>query len=88
VNQLAGNLTSQLRAIADVATAGNEGRPDPIDSSRSPGEVAFVKDNINEMIRNLRGHDISQQRTGLVEDEPASSAECCKGNATCSRWLE
>ncbi len=54
VNQLAANLTTQLRAIADVATAVTKG-----DLSRSiqvaaQGEVAFVKDNINEMIRNLR----------------------------------
>jgi HAMP domain-containing protein/signal transduction histidine kinase/CheY-like chemotaxis protein len=53
VNQLAANLTSQLRAIVDVATAVTKG-----DLSRSiqvaaQGEVAFVKDNINEMIRNL-----------------------------------
>jgi hypothetical protein len=54
VNQLAANLTTQVRAIADVATAVTKG-----DLSRSIdvdalGEVASLKDNINEMIRNLR----------------------------------
>src|SRR5207302_4172534 len=53
VNQLAANLTTQLRAIAEVATAVTAG-----DLSRSirvdaEGEVAVVKDNINQMIRNL-----------------------------------
>ncbi len=54
VNRMAAALTSQVRAIADVATAVTKG-----DLSRSitvdaAGEVAALKDNINEMIRNLR----------------------------------
>ena len=31
VNQLAANLTTQVRAIAEVATAVTQGRPDPVD---------------------------------------------------------
>src|SRR5437868_4627251 len=54
VNQLAGNLTSQLRAIADVATAVTKGDLTRSIQVEARGEVAFVKDNINEMIRNLR----------------------------------
>jgi HAMP domain-containing protein/signal transduction histidine kinase/CheY-like chemotaxis protein len=54
VNQLAGNLTSQLRAIADVATAVTKGDLTRSIQVKAQGEVAFVKDNINEMIRNLR----------------------------------
>src|SRR5205814_1071828 len=53
VNQLAGNLTSQLRAIADVATAVTKGDLTRSIQVEAQGEVAFVKDNINEMIRNL-----------------------------------
>jgi HAMP domain-containing protein/signal transduction histidine kinase len=54
VNRLAANLTIQVRAIAEVATAVTEG-----DLSRSvgvdaPGEVGLLKDKINEMIRRLR----------------------------------
>jgi HAMP domain-containing protein/CheY-like chemotaxis protein/signal transduction histidine kinase len=54
VNQLAANLTNQVRAIAEVATAVTRG-----DLSRSiqvdaRGEVSYLKDNINEMIRNLK----------------------------------
>ena len=54
VNQLAGNLTSQLRAIADVATAVTKGDLTRSIQVAAQGEVAFVKDNINEMIGNLR----------------------------------
>jgi len=54
VNGLAANLTSQLRAIADVATAVTEGDLTRSIQVEARGEVAFVKDNINEMIRNLR----------------------------------
>src|SRR6202030_3300525 len=54
VNQLAGNLTSQLRAIADVATAVTKGDLTRSIQVAAQGEVAFVKDNINEMIRNLK----------------------------------
>jgi HAMP domain-containing protein/CheY-like chemotaxis protein/signal transduction histidine kinase len=54
VNQLAGNLTTQVRAIAEVATAVTKG-----DLSRSiavdaAGEMAALKDNINQMTVNLR----------------------------------
>ncbi|GAA2681601.1 MULTISPECIES: HAMP domain-containing protein [Actinosynnema] len=54
VNQLAGNLTTQVRAIAVVATAVTEGdltRQVTVDAS---GEVAELKDNINRMISNLK----------------------------------
>ena len=54
VNLLAANLTTQVRAIGDVATAVTRG-----DLSRSvqvsaSGEVEVLKDDINEMIRRLR----------------------------------
>jgi HAMP domain-containing protein/CheY-like chemotaxis protein/signal transduction histidine kinase len=54
VNRLAANLTTQVRAIAEVATAVTQG-----DLTRSiqvdvRGEVADLKDNINAMIGNLR----------------------------------
>ncbi|MEO7098412.1 MAG: response regulator, partial [Luteolibacter sp.] len=54
VNQLAANLTTQLRAIADVATAVTKGDLTQSIQVSARGEVAFVKDNINEMIRNLK----------------------------------
>jgi len=54
VNRLAANLTTQLRAIVDVATAVTKGDLSRSIQVEAQGEVAFVKDNINEMIRNLR----------------------------------
>src|SRR5262249_27471276 len=54
VNQLAGNLTTQVRAIGDVATAVTTGDLTRSIDVAASGEVAALKDNINEMIRNLR----------------------------------
>jgi CheY-like chemotaxis protein/HAMP domain-containing protein len=54
VNQLAANLTNQVRAIADVATAVTEGDLTRQVTVEASGEVAFLKDLLNEMIRNLR----------------------------------
>jgi HAMP domain-containing protein/signal transduction histidine kinase/PleD family two-component response regulator len=54
VNQLAANLTTQVRAIADVATAVTRGDLIRSVTVAARGEVAVLKDNINEMIRNLK----------------------------------
>ena len=61
VNQLAANLTTQVRAIADVATAVTKGDLTRSITVDAQGEVAVLKDNINEMIRNLR--DTTQKNT-------------------------
>jgi HAMP domain-containing protein/signal transduction histidine kinase/DNA-binding response OmpR family regulator len=54
VNQLAANLTTQVRAIAEVATAVTQGDLTRSITVRAEGEVAALKDTINEMIRNLK----------------------------------
>ena len=54
VNQLAANLTNQVRAIAEVATAVTEGDLTRQVRVEASGEVAVLKDTLNEMIRNLR----------------------------------
>ena len=54
VNQLAANLTTQVRAIKDVATAVTKGDLTRSIAVEAQGEVEVLKDNINEMIRNLR----------------------------------
>ncbi|MDH2424552.1 HAMP domain-containing protein [Sphaerisporangium sp. TRM90804] len=54
VNELAGNLTRQVRAIAEVTSAVTSGdltRSITVDAS---GEVAELKDNINSMVKSLR----------------------------------
>ena len=70
VNLLAANLTNQVRAIADVATAVTKGDLTRSIQVEARGEVAELKDNINTMIDNLRGDDRSQPGAGLAEDEP------------------
>jgi len=54
VNQLADNLTTQVRAIAEVATAVAAGDLTRSIAVEASGEVAALKDNINQMISNLR----------------------------------
>jgi HAMP domain-containing protein/CheY-like chemotaxis protein/signal transduction histidine kinase len=54
VNLLADNLTNQVRAIAEVATAVTEGDLTRSIQVEARGEVAELKDNINTMIDNLR----------------------------------
>jgi CheY-like chemotaxis protein/signal transduction histidine kinase/HAMP domain-containing protein len=54
VNQLAANLTTQVRAIAEVSTAVTQGDLTRSITVEAQGEVAALKDNINKMIRNLR----------------------------------
>jgi HAMP domain-containing protein/signal transduction histidine kinase/CheY-like chemotaxis protein len=54
VNRLAANLTTQVRSIAEVATAVTKWDLSRSIAVEAAGEVAALKDNINEMIRNLR----------------------------------
>ncbi|MHA6763196.1 HAMP domain-containing protein [Streptacidiphilus sp. PAMC 29251] len=54
VNELAGNLTRQVRAIAQVATAVTRGDLSLRIDVDASGELDELKDNINQMIANLR----------------------------------
>jgi len=54
VNLLAANLTTQVRSIAEVATAVTKGDLTRLIQVDARGEVAELKDNINTMIDNLR----------------------------------
>ena len=54
VNELAANLTTQVRAIGEVATAVTEGDLTRSITVEASGEVATLRDNVNEMIVNLR----------------------------------
>ncbi|MBI3071193.1 MAG: HAMP domain-containing protein [Deltaproteobacteria bacterium] len=54
VNQLAGNLTNQVRAIATVATSVTQGDLTRSITVEAAGEIAALKDNLNQMIRTLR----------------------------------
>jgi signal transduction histidine kinase/ActR/RegA family two-component response regulator len=61
VNRLAANLTTQVRAIAEVATAVTKGDLTRSIMVEAQGEVAALKDNINEMIVNLK--DTTRENT-------------------------
>ena len=54
VNQLAAQLTSQIRAIGEVATAVTKGDLSRAIEVEARGEVGQLTDNVNEMIQNLR----------------------------------
>ncbi|HUP23397.1 MAG TPA: HAMP domain-containing protein, partial [Thermoanaerobaculia bacterium] len=54
VNELAGNLTRQVRAIGDVAASVTKGDLTQSIDVEARGEVALLKDSINQMIRTLR----------------------------------
>ncbi|HET9899012.1 MAG TPA: HAMP domain-containing protein [Streptosporangiaceae bacterium] len=54
VNELAGNLTRQVRAIAEVTSAVATGDLTRTISVEAQGEVAELKDNINAMVQSLR----------------------------------
>ncbi|MBI2435921.1 MAG: response regulator, partial [Candidatus Hydrogenedentes bacterium] len=63
VNELASNLTTQVRAIGDVATAVAKGDLSPTITVEARGEVAELKDNLNRMIRAL------QETTRINEEQ-------------------
>ncbi len=54
VNQLAGNLTNQVRAISEVSQAVTKGDLTRSIKIEAAGEVAALSDTINQMIVNLR----------------------------------
>ena len=64
------NLTTQVRAIAEVSTAVTQGDLTRSITVEAGGEVADLKDNINQMIANLRETTRAERRAGLAEDEP------------------
>src|SRR5947208_12634468 len=73
VNQLAANLTTQVRAIAEVATAVTKGDLTRSIIIEAMGEVAVLKDNINEMIRNLKNTTLQNNE----QDWPKTSRTKC-----------
>jgi HAMP domain-containing protein/signal transduction histidine kinase/DNA-binding response OmpR family regulator len=67
VNLLAANLTTQVRAIAEVATAVTKGDLTRSIQVETRGEVAELKDNINTMISNLRETTESNREQDLLK---------------------
>ncbi|MBA3708301.1 MAG: HAMP domain-containing protein, partial [Planctomycetes bacterium] len=79
VNQLAANLTTQVRAIADVATAVTKGDLTRSIAVAAQGEVASLKDNINEMIRNLKDTTIKNNEQDWLKTNLAKFSRMLQG---------
>ena len=79
VNRLAANLTTQLRAIVDVATAVTKGDLTRSIQVEAQGEVAFVKDNINEMIRNLKDTTLRNKEQDWLKTNLATFTRMLQG---------
>ncbi|GHF38337.1 histidine kinase [Kitasatospora xanthocidica] len=79
VNELAGNLTRQVRAIAEVTSAvaaGDLTRSISVDAS---GEVADLKDNINAMVESLRETTLANQEQDWLKTNLAHFSAAIQG---------
>jgi HAMP domain-containing protein/signal transduction histidine kinase/DNA-binding response OmpR family regulator len=79
VNQLAANLTTQVRAIAEVATAVTKGDLTRSIKVAAQGEVAALKDNINEMIRNLKDTTLKNSEQDWLKTNLAKFSRMLQG---------
>ena len=79
VNQLAANLTTQVRAIAEVATAVTKGDLTRHITVEAQGEVAALKDNINEMIRNLKETTLKNSEQDWLKTNLAKFSRMLQG---------
>jgi len=79
VNQLAANLTNQVRSIADVATAVTKGDLTRSIAVEASGEMAALKDNINEMIRNLKEQTLKNSEQDWLKTNLARFSRMLQG---------
>ena len=79
VNQLAANLTTQVRAIAEVSTAVTKGDLTRSITVEASGEVAALKDNINEMIRNLKDQTLKNTEQDWLKTNLARFTRMLQG---------
>jgi signal transduction histidine kinase/HAMP domain-containing protein/ActR/RegA family two-component response regulator len=79
VNQLAGNLTSQVRAIGEVSTAVAKGDLTRSITVEAQGEVAVLKDNINQMIGNLKDTTHKNQEQDWLKTNLARFSSMMQG---------
>ncbi|TKD05100.1 HAMP domain-containing protein [Polyangium fumosum] len=79
VNQLAGNLTSQVRAIGEVSTAVAQGDLTRYITVEAQGEVAALKDNINQMIGNLKDTTHKNQEQDWLKTNLAKFSSMMQG---------
>src|SRR5689334_11970744 len=79
VNQLAGNLTTQVRAISDVAGAVIKGDLTRAIDVEAQGEVLSLKDTINQMIENLRDTTHTNKEQDWLKTNLAKFSQMMQG---------
>jgi HAMP domain-containing protein/signal transduction histidine kinase len=79
VNELAGTLTRQIRAISEVTSAVTNGDMTRTISVEAAGEVAELKDNINTMVRSLRETTEANTQQGWLQTNLARIASLMQG---------
>ena len=91
VNQLAQNLTTQVRSISEVASAVTKGDLTRTIRVEAKGEVEALKDTINQMIANLRATTLRNQQTDWLKSNLAKFTQMLQGqkdlNAVTTRIL-
>ncbi len=79
VNQLAQNLTTQVRSISEVASAVTKGDLTRTIRVEAKGEVEALKDTINQMIANLRATTLRNQETDWLKSNLAKFTQMLQG---------
>jgi signal transduction histidine kinase/HAMP domain-containing protein/CheY-like chemotaxis protein len=88
VNELAGNLTRQVRAIAEVTSAVATGNLTRSISVEAQGEVGELKDNINAMVQSLRETTKANQEQEWLQTNLARMAGLMQGHRNLSTVAE
>jgi HAMP domain-containing protein/CheY-like chemotaxis protein/signal transduction histidine kinase len=79
VNQLAANLTTQVRAISEVASAVTKGDLTRTIGVEAKGEVEALKDTINQMISNLKATTFRNQEQDWLKSNLAKFTQMLQG---------
>jgi HAMP domain-containing protein/signal transduction histidine kinase/CheY-like chemotaxis protein len=79
VNQLAENLTTQVRAISEVASAVTKGDLTQMIRVEAKGEVEELKDTINQMIANLKETTLLNQEQDWLKSNLAKFTQMLQG---------
>jgi HAMP domain-containing protein/signal transduction histidine kinase/CheY-like chemotaxis protein len=91
VNQLAQNLTTQVRSISEVASAVTKGDLTRTIRVEAKGEVESLKDTINQMIANLRATTLRNQDQDWLKSNLAKFTQMLQGqrdlDTVCNRVL-
>ncbi|MEU6089754.1 HAMP domain-containing protein [Streptomyces sp. NPDC047085] len=88
VNELAGNLTRQVRAIAEVTSAVAEGDLTRSITVDAPGEVGELRDNINAMVESLRATTRANQEQDWLQTNLARITGLLQGTRSLPEMAE